>query len=107
MTVCKAVHRQNVPNLISASFVAPESKLALTPSSSSSASAATSISSPPSSTAAGGVVGGGVGLGLVGVGVGVGVGLGVGGGSIAANQSATEQLMQMLQKVTGSPASVL
>lgn len=101
MTVCKAVHRQNVPNLISASFVAPESKLALTPSSSSSASAATSISSPPSSTAAGGV-------GLVGVGVGVGVGSGGGGGGGgAANQSATEQLMQMLQKVTGSPASVL
>lgn len=103
MTVCKAVHRQNVPNLISASFVAPESKLALTPSSSSSASAATSISSPPSSTAAGGV-------GLVGVGVGVGVGSGGGGGGVvvgAANQSATEQLMQMLQKVTGSPASVL
>lgn len=102
MTVCKAVHRQNVPNLISASFVAPESKLALTPSSSSSASAATSISSPPSSTAA---AGGGV--GLVGVGVGVGVGMGNGGGGGAANQSATEQLMQMLQKVTGSPASVL
>lgn len=103
MTVCKAVHRQNVPNLISASFVAPESKLALTPSSSSSASAATSISSPPSSTAAAG----GGGVGLVGLGVGVGVGVGNGGGGGAANQSATEQLMQMLQKVTGSPASVL
>lgn len=83
-----------------------KSKLALTPSSSSSASAATSISSPPSSTAAGGLGVGGVGVGgglnLVGVGMGVGVGVGVG-----ANQSATEQLMQMLQKVTGSPASVL
>lgn len=47
-------------------------------------------------------------MGLVGVGVGVGVGSGGGGGGGgAANQSATEQLMQMLQKVTGSPASVL
>jgi len=72
----------------------PESKLALTPSSSSSASAGTSISSPPSGVGAGGggAVGGGSGV----------LGLGV-----VANQSATEQLMQMLQKVTGSasPAS--
>ncbi|XP_016964318.1 LIM/homeobox protein Lhx5 isoform X2 [Drosophila biarmipes] len=73
-----------------------KSKLALTPSSSSSASAGTSISSPPSGVGAGGggAVGGGAGV----------LGLGVG---VVANQSATEQLMQMLQKVTGSasPAS--
>ncbi|XP_017860232.1 PREDICTED: insulin gene enhancer protein isl-1 [Drosophila arizonae] len=82
-----------------------KSKLALTPSSSSSASAATSISSPPSSA-----VVGGAGANLVGVGVGVGVGIGVGMGvgmAEGGNPSATEQLMQMLQKVTGSPASVL
>ncbi|XP_052852265.1 insulin gene enhancer protein isl-1 [Drosophila gunungcola] len=79
-----------------------KSKLALTPSSSSSASAGTSISSPPSGVGAGGG-GGGAGAG-VGLGLGLGVGLGVG---VVANQSATEQLMQMLQKVTGSasPAS--
>ncbi|XP_034666386.1 insulin gene enhancer protein isl-1 isoform X4 [Drosophila subobscura] len=112
-----------------------KSKLALTPSSSSSASAATSISSPPSSSSAaaatggGGVGVGGIGIGngiggggsgvvgVVGVGVGMGMGMGmglgmggagIGAGSAAASQSATEQLMQMLQKVTGSggvPAS--
>ncbi|KPU73040.1 uncharacterized protein Dana_GF14867, isoform C [Drosophila ananassae] len=78
-----------------------KSKLALTPSSlSSSASAATSISSPPSGGGGGGAVGG---AGFVGLGVGVGVGVGM----LPTNQSATEQLMQMLQKVTGStsPAS--
>lgn len=43
------------------------------------------------------------GAGFVGLGVGVGVGVGM----LPTNQSATEQLMQMLQKVTGStsPAS--
>ncbi|XP_006607042.1 insulin gene enhancer protein isl-1-like, partial [Glycine max] len=78
-----------------------KSKLALTPSSSSSASAATSISSPPSSaahTVGGGGGGGGLGVGGV---VGGVVGAAMGG----SNQSATEQLMQMLQKVTGSPSS--
>ncbi|EDW75512.2 uncharacterized protein Dwil_GK23894 [Drosophila willistoni] len=81
-----------------------KSKLALTPSSSSSASAATSISSPPAASTGGvgaGASGSGV-MGVVGVGVGMGVGVGIGG---ASNQSATEQLMQMLQKVTGGSGS--
>ncbi|XP_068145709.1 insulin gene enhancer protein isl-1 [Drosophila tropicalis] len=81
-----------------------KSKLALTPSSSSSASAATSISSPPAAST-GGVGAGASGSGVMGV-VGVGVGMGVGvGHGCASNQSATEQLMQMLQKVTGGSGS--
>ncbi|XP_036346769.1 mitochondrial distribution and morphology protein 34-like [Rhagoletis pomonella] len=108
----------------------PTSSMSLSSSSlsSSSASAATSVASPPSAsnTANGSVSGIAVGMGAAAVaggvacalntGLGLGGGMGMGGGGVSGSgigaasascgqaQSATEQLMQMLQKVTASPS---